>query len=190
MSKINVNEVEEVEVEEETKVGKLPPYAIRYNELVALFGDDPDLTISPVDDKSRSCVIFSSNYHKIVALSKVLKTDEFLKIEFEYEGESNPYMQTIADAFIGNPHFDSIRVAIETMTGTEHIITEFKNETIQYNADNRFVPGGYETTLAEKIVKDLFVKEYRRSVYITKRNDEEDLGFDDFCQDCSGCPCK
>lgn len=61
------------------------------------------------------------------------------------------------------------------MSGCDVIITTFKDETIQYPADNRFVPNGYETTLAEKLVKDLFKKEFRRSVYVTKEKGSGNL---------------
>lgn len=147
---------------------KLPPYAIRFNELNALFGDDDELTLS-LDDETRTATIESKNFHKLDALAQVLRLEnDGLKIEFLYDGESNSYFRTIEEVFKGNPHFDNIRIATEADTGIKHIITTFKDETIQYDADNRFVPHGYETTLAEKLVKNLFRKEFRRSMYVTK----------------------
>lgn len=147
---------------------RLPPWAIRYYELEALFGDDDDLIIS-LDDETHTATIMSENYTKLDALAQVLKLDNNgLHIELVCTGVSNTYARTIQNVFEGNPHFDNVRIATEVGTGFKHVITTFKDETIQYNADNRFVPGGYETTLAEKIVKDLFKKEYRRSVYVTK----------------------
>lgn len=160
-------------VDELESAGKLPPYAIRFNELEALFGEDADLEIY-LDDATRTATIRSSNYYKLSSLATVLKAEnDGLKIEFVYDGLQNDYARIIEAVFTGNPHFDNVRIATEAGSGFKHVITTFKDETIQYDADNRFVPHGYETTLAEKLVKNLFKKEFRRSVYVTKEKEDE-----------------
>lgn len=162
------------ETEEDNDDNRLPPYALNYNRLKALFDGDPELTISPLDVKGRSVTISSHNYYKILALSKILRSPmEGLKIKLVSETFDSEYARTLEDALKGNPHFESMRVATEAQTGNKILITTFKDETIQYDADNRFVPHGYETTLAETLVKQLFRREYRRSVFVTKEKDHD-----------------
>lgn len=153
---------------------RLPPYAINYNRLVALFGGDPELTFD-LDEDTRTATISSKNYHKLEALGKVLRNPmEQLNIKLVNEGFDNEYVRVLEDAFAGNPNLDNIRIAIEAMTQTEVPVVTFKDSTIQFQADNRFVPHGYETTLAEILVKQLFNREYRRNPYVTKEKGEED----------------
>ena len=159
---------------DEDEVKRLPPYALNYNRIVALFGKDPELNISELDNENRTVTISSKNYHKLSALGKVLRSPmEQLNIKLVNEDFESEYVRTLEDVFAGNPHFDNIRVAIDAMTLDEVPIVTFKDETIQYPADNRFVPHGYETTLAETLVKQLFKGEYRRNTYVTKEKGEE-----------------
>lgn len=165
-------ESENVLIDESTKteLELFPPYVIAYNKLKALFGVDRDLNISELDTATRSCIISSDkNYRKIYAISQALKPEiNGLTIVCKYTGEETDYARTIREIFEGNAHLDSVRITTERDTSVKHLITTFKDETVQYAADNRFVPGGYTTTLAENLVKDLFKSQYRRSVYVTK----------------------
>ncbi len=151
------------------EVKKLPGYAEAYNILVAVFGGDPELHISKCDDSTRSCTISSKNYHKLDALSKAMRDDIMgLSINFEFDSDlSTEAAVWLNDIFNGNPHLDRIRVATEAMTEEKHTLCIFKDETVQYQSDDRFVPGGYSTSIVEKLIPVLFKSQYRRLKYIT-----------------------
>lgn len=161
------------------KENYLAGYVVQYRKLTALFSEDMDLLISPLDDETKSCVITTANYHKAQALKKFLSAEineelgRYLKVEINYTGIDHKMCNWLNDLFEGNPHFSRTRVAVDAMSGKETPLCLFKDETIQYAADSRFVPYGYETTLAEKLVQDLFKPEMLGMSYIT----EEKSGF-------------
>lgn len=169
---------------EDSKKGKeikrVAPQYIIENKLREFLAD-PEITIAapeaiPTKDGWFEIVISSKNYHKITALAKTFKTKlDNVIFKFKYEDVDDDYTRTLTDVFAGNKHFDNIRTAYDAMSGFPVIITTFKDETIQYKADNRFVPDGYETTLMEDLVKDFFREDYKRSIYVTKEKSKINL---------------
>lgn len=170
---VEFKEETEATTEAAEQLERVAPQWIIYNKLCQ-FLDDDEITISkpvPTEDNKKifEIAISSKNFHKITAIAKVFVPSlNNVIFKFKYEDYDNEYVRTLTDLFTGNKHFDNIRVATEAMSEIKVVVTTFKDETIQYKADNRFVPKGYETTLAEKLVKEFFNEDYRKSVYVTK----------------------
>lgn len=151
-------------------LGLQSPWYTLYNKIVAIFGNDEELTISNISETKSTAdakatytiTISSSNAVKLQAIEKILK-HEFpmgnivVKIEFVYE-ESDNVNITAADfknAFSGNPIMSAIKT-IETPWKSEMTFVMFKREVIQfYNDDITDIYGNFNG-LAEDIARELF----------------------------------
>lgn len=137
-----------------------PPYVIHYNKLVALFGEDPDFEISPIDDETRSCTISTENRLKYMLLEKNLYSADVddkqlgLHINLEYTGADRMGANELAALLSTNPHFHSLYEAKEGPFQFSSVV--FKKEVLQFYNDNIFDPYIHASVLAQDMVKDLF----------------------------------
>lgn len=140
-------------------VGLLSPWVIYVKRFKALFGQDPDIRIEFNED-ANELVMFVEDPVKAAALEELLpETVDFGGVELYITVVPANSNYTLADlykmAFNNNPVFE----AIETVSGEGLFPASyciFKNEVVQYMADDLSSYYGVQSTLYEDIADEIF----------------------------------
>jgi len=155
-----INAAEKKTVSEQ-KIGLSAPWYTYYNSLKALFGKDPDITISPLEDDDDLSVKMSvANAEKASAIAKLLPEDVTFgarKMKVLVVSEDSGEDATVdlyRKAFSDNP----VVSRIETVNGGigKFSYVVFKPEVVQYYNDNLGDINGNRTALYEELAKEIF----------------------------------
>ena len=141
------------------KVNMSSPWVIFYRKIEAMFEKDPDVVVK-YDEEENKVRLYVKESEKADALNKLLpKRVTFgnvsLLIEVipaNYEGKSK--IQLLDIALSGNPALDYIKT-MDTQMGVMNYVV-FRNEVVQYFADNMGDAHGVCSTLYQEIAKDIF----------------------------------
>lgn len=148
---------------EDSNLTYLPPSVIFARKMYAMFGDDPDITMSwdtvPDDTSKHVIKLRVDNPLKAFCLDLILPDTKVfgnLSVNINVIPSNNDIVtgDIFRIAFLNNPAFNDYFEA-ETIFGTKRFV-EFKNKLIQYFADDTSDPYGVETTVFEDIARDIF----------------------------------
>lgn len=144
---------------EEKKVGLSSPWVAYYREIVALFGDDPDIKIEYYEDEN-TIKMKVQGQEKADAITELLPPERkfgniVLKIEvIPANSLSANRVETFQKAFEGNPAFSF--VASVPVDGGEFSYVVFKNKVVQFYNDNLSDYYGNRSALYQDIARDVF----------------------------------
>jgi len=170
-------ENEVIELVEESKLNIAPPWIQFANELVAMFGNDPEIQT----DYNNDTVTFTlrvANSIKADALTKILPTEkEFgnvvLKINVVPANELETAATLYRNALNGNPAFAYV-FPVEGVFTNPVTYVAFRRRIIQYYNDDLGDPHGNKTTLCQELAKDIFTKQ--DGVFFCTDTDGEKIG--------------
>ena len=136
------------------------PWVVYYREIEALFGADPEITIT-IDEENYSVKLYVNNDEKAEALDKLLPTERIYGNVTVRTAviPGNPLLEKktslFQTAFEGNPVFAFTKTNEGVFTIPLSYVV-FKNRVVQFFADNLQDVNGNITTLYETIAKDVF----------------------------------
>ena len=136
------------------------PWVVYYREIEALFGADPEITIT-IDEENYSVKLYVNNDEKAEALDKLLPTERtYGNVTVRTVViPGNPLLEKktslFQTAFEGNPVFAFTKTNEGVFTISLSYVV-FKNRVVQFFADNLQDVNGNITTLYETIAKDVF----------------------------------
>lgn len=136
------------------------PWVVYYREIEALFGTDPEITIT-IDEENYSVKLYVNNDEKAEALDKLLPTERtYGNVTVRTAViPSNPLLEKktslFQTAFEGNPVFAFTKTNEGVFTIPLSYVV-FKNRVVQFFADNLQDVNGNISTLYETIAKDVF----------------------------------
>ena len=144
------------------KVTLTTPWAEYYNELEALFAEDPDVKIA-YDNDEYTVKIFVDGTAKADALAQLLPTEKAfgnvtLTIIVVPANESPTRASLIRDAFMGNEALSYIQ-SIEGIMSNPMTFVVFKNKVVQYFNDDLGDINGMRSTLYQDIAKEIIGQE-------------------------------
>ena len=146
------------------------PWDEYYEQVMALFGGDPEVHII-FDEEKKDLKLYVESTTKAEALQHLFPVEKewggvkmtitivppnYDKSAFKVvkNGEMSS-TEIIEYAFAKNPHFKStIHVDLPFWGGFVYVM--FKNEVLQYYADNISDPDGIKSVLAQDIAKEIF----------------------------------
>lgn len=158
------------------KINLVAPWDEYYNEMVAFFAEDPDVTILYDDsaDEKQIKVLVQRSY-KAEALTNLLNTEKIfgnvklnitvipanevtskIKKFFKDANDGEDYNLEYCHALDGNELFSYSRT-IEYMMGFNAVFVVFQKKVVQYYNDNLGDLNGMKSTLAEDIARDIFI---------------------------------
>lgn len=138
-----------------------PPWEILYNELNALFGEDPEVdVIKSYSDKVKKIELLVDNQGKAEALEKILPPYKeygnvivFINVKpanVQKDNDASLYKK----AFNGNPVLKHI--ITKDISGSQVNFFLFRNEVVRFFADNIRDYQGKRSMLFEEIAADIF----------------------------------
>ena len=136
------------------------PWVVYYREIEALFGADPEITIT-IDEENYSVKLYVNNDEKAEALDKLLPTERtYGNVTVRTVViPGNPLLEKktslFQTAFEGNPVFAFTKTNEGVFTIPLSYVV-FKNRVVQFFADNMQDVNGNISTLYETIAKDVF----------------------------------
>ena len=143
-----------------------PPWCTYVNELIALFGEDPEINIK-YDNSGRVVKLFVNNQDKADALCELLPSCKYygnidLMIDIIPSNGEKQYIGSCRDiktvyemAFKGNPVFSFVH-EVQGIFSNSIIYVVFKNKVVQFFNDNLNDIYGNISTLYQEIAKDVF----------------------------------
>lgn len=157
------------------KVNLVAPWDEYYNEMVAFFAEDPDVTIL-YNSEAKSIKVLVRTQNKAEALTYLLNSEvdfggikllimvvpanevkKDVKRFFKNANDEEDYDLEYCHALNGNELFSYTR-PIENMLGFNAVFVVFQKKVIQYYNDNLGDLNGMKSTLAEDIARDIFVQ--------------------------------
>ena len=140
------------------------PWVIYVHKLEALFGQDPDINITYNND-DKEVIIRVNNQTKADAIEALLPDtvsfgNVLLYITIVPANPEYSEADLFRLAFAGNPVFESVETTDGLFQASYCI---FKNEVVQYPADDLSSYYGIQSTLYEDIADEIF--EDRDSIY-------------------------
>lgn len=141
------------------KLNLSAPWITYKNEIEAMFGKDPDITIR-YDDEQKEVRLYVTKPSKASALEKILKPEQtFGNITVHVtvvppNDNEIDILDTFDDAFLGNPSL-CYTVPIQSPLGT-HRFAVFQNKVVQFYNDQMDDLNGNKSTLFQEIAKDIF----------------------------------
>jgi len=136
-----------------------PPWLNYVNEIKALFGRDPEISIL-YDDNANEVKLYVEGGDKANALAIILPPEKHfgnvtLKITVVPANDGEPTSaDLVAAAFRDNPVLDDVCV-VQTPFG-EMSFAVFAKEVVQYYNDDLTDINGLKSTLYEDIARDVF----------------------------------
>jgi len=135
------------------------PWVEYYNQLEALFGQDPDIKLEYNEDDYK-IKIFVHGHDKAEALQKLIPAEKSwggvkLTIIIVPDNESCTSADIVRKAFEGNPLYDQTIVIRPDGTLNPFGYVCFKKEVLQYWNDNLADPHGNVSTLAENVAREI-----------------------------------
>ena len=151
------------------KIKLSAPWNTYYEQVKALFGDDPEIHIV-FDEEKKDLRLYVDTAAKADALQNLFPIEKewggvAMTItvippnkESAFKVVRNREMtskEIIEYAFCNNPHFvECIDVDFPLWSGFVYVM--FKNEVVQYYTDDLGDPNGMTSTLAQNIAKEIF----------------------------------
>lgn len=142
------------------KVNLSAPWVTFYHEIVALFGDDPEIKIV-YDEDENIIKLLVNNTHKAEALTQLLPPERtYGKVTVQVQVipantlEASPAALFEA-AFENNPAF-SFSKTVQGVLSNPLFYVVFKNKVVQYFNDDLGDIYGNCSTLYQDIAKDVF----------------------------------
>ena len=142
-----------------------PPWSIFYDEIKAMFAQDPDVKVV-MDEDNYTVHVFVSNARKSAAIAKILEQERkfgrvTLKVQVPPPNDTDEVFENQFEvyqaAFENNPRLSYMQPK-RCIFDTSFFVV-FKNEVIQYFNDDISDINGFCYTLAEDIARDIFVGE-------------------------------
>lgn len=138
-----------------------PPWEILYNELNALFGEDPEIdVIKSYSDEVKKIELLVADSQKAESLEKILppykeygNTIVFINVKPANVQKDN-MISLYEKAFVGNPVLR--RIYIKDIPGSQVNFLLFRNEVVRFFADNIRDYEGKKSMLFEEIAADIF----------------------------------
>ena len=155
-----------------------PPWVTYVNELIALFGEDPDITIKYEDNCTTKVKLYVNNEEKAQSLCTLLPLskrfgNQELEIciippnaERSYIGSYKKGKEVYETAFKGNPVLSFVHEVNGIFSNTITYVV-FKNKVIQFFNDNLNDVYGNISTLYQEIAKDVFSEYVNGICYCT-----------------------
>lgn len=156
------------------KVNLVAPWDEYYNEMVAFFAEDPDVTVL-YDTEEKHIKVLVQDPAKAEALTHLLNGEvDFggvkllitvvpaneviseIKRCFSNANNEEDYTTLYKRSLIDNDLFAYTKT-IEKMIGFNAVFVVFKKKVVQYYSDNLGDLNGMKSTLAEYIARDIFV---------------------------------
>ena len=156
------------------KVNLVAPWDEYYNEMVAFFAEDPDVTVL-YDEEAKDIKVLVRTQNKAEALTYLLNSEvdfggvklqimvvpanevkKDVKQFFKNINDGEDYNLEYCHALNGNDLFSYTRL-IKNMMGFNAVYVVFQKKVVQYYNDNLGDLNGMKSTLAEKIARDIFV---------------------------------
>ena len=165
----------EKKMEEKLKIA--PPWIQFANELVAMFGSDPEIE-TEYDNDNVSFTMKVANEIKADALAKLLPAKkEFgsvtMKINIIPANELETPATLYRNALSGNPVFAFVYPVEGAFTNPITYVA-FRRRIVQYYNDDLGDPHGNRTTLCQEIAKDIF--EQKKGVFFCTDTEGEKIG--------------
>lgn len=139
-----------------------PPWIEFFEEIKALFGQDPQIKVEYDNDNHTIKLYVDGNPDKYEALTKILpETREFgnivvsISIIPSNSRSAKAGANVFETAFQGNPAFKRCVYAKKGLFGDLNYVV-FKNEVVQYFNDDLSDVNGLRSTLYQDIAKDVF----------------------------------
>ena len=136
------------------------PWVVYYREIEALFGADPEITIT-IGEENYSVKLYVNNDEKAEAIDKLLTAERTYGTVTVRTAviPGNPLLEKktslFQTAFEGNPVFAFTKTNEGVFTIPLSYVV-FKNRVVQFFADNLQDVNGNISTLYETIAKDVF----------------------------------
>ena len=165
---------------EDIRLKLSPPWVTYVNELIALFGEDPEINIK-YDNYETKVKLYVNNQEKAEALCALLPMTKYfgnvaLYIDIIPANGDKVYIGSCRDiktiyetAFKGNPVFSFV-YKVEGIFANSLIYVIFKNKVVQFFNDNLNDVYGNVSTLYQEIAKDVIIKdenEFKNVFYCT-----------------------
>lgn len=149
------------EIKEEPKSKLAPPWIQYANEIISLFGQDPEIKIN-YDNDSTTLKLFIDSEVKAEAISKLIPCEKsfgnvILKIEIVPSNDESA-ASLFRNAFANNPVFSYVKTVEGVFTNPVTYVV-FNKQIIQYYNDDLSDINGNRTTLCQEIAKDIFNKD-------------------------------
>lgn len=150
---------------ENTWVKLSAPWYTIHRELKALFKNDPEVKVSPLDKDTKEengkyyIYISSNNYEKLCAIEKVIKSDyDFgnvhVYVKFTCENKAEDWEQVLKTAFAGNTAVNAIKEVLDLFD--EYYCVIFEDKVIQFYNDDTSDYFRNWNGLYTDVAKDLF----------------------------------
>lgn len=138
-----------------------PPWVNYYNEIKALFAQDPEIKVS-LDEENMEVKLFVENGRKADALIQLIPSEKAfgnvsLKITIVPANSAPTRLDLIQEAFFGNPALSYVWTA-QTLFGDFNYVV-FENKVVQYYNDDMRDINGNCSTLYQELAKDVFGEE-------------------------------
>jgi len=156
------------------KINLVAPWDEYYNEMIAFFAEDPDVTIL-YESEAKNIKVLVQDPAKAEALMYLLNSEvDFggvtllitvvpanevisdIKKCFSNANNEEDYTTLYKRSLIDNDLFAYTKT-IENMMGFNAVFVVFKKKVVQYYSDNLGDLNGMKSTLAENIARDIFV---------------------------------
>lgn len=136
-----------------------PPWITYYNEILKLFGDDPDVSAVTYNNVTHTINMYIDNAEKAYAIMRLLPTSKdfgkvVLKINVIPSNNIVDSLELFKKAFEGNPVFSFTKESSLPSAPFKFVV--FKNKVVQFYNDNLQDINGNKTTLYEEIARDVF----------------------------------
>lgn len=135
-----------------------PPWVNYYNEIKALFEQDPEIKIQ-FDEEAPEVKLYVDNGRKADVLTQLLPTEKafgnvVMKITVVPADDAPSKLDLLQDAFYGNPALSYVWSANTPLGVFNYAV--FEGKLIQYFNDDISDINGNRTTLYQEIAKDVF----------------------------------
>ena len=163
-TKENTMDITIATANDSTKLELLSPWMIHAKKVHALFGEDPDISMTYQDDGTSPRVkIFVKNPIKATCIDKIIKHEIIfgnitLYVDVIPSNEAISVDQLFRMAFVGNPLFSEF-VSESTPFGTVNY-TIFNPQIIQYLSDDTSDVYGLDSVLAEDLAREVLNDEF------------------------------
>lgn len=140
------------------KVKLAPPWITLFNEIKAMFGNDPDITVEYNEDNN-DIRLYVNGQEKADAITQLLPTERkygnvVVKVTVVPANKlGKEKLSLFRKAFEGNPAFSYVK-DIPGVFSVSYVV--FKNKVVQFFDDNLGDINGNRSTLYEEIARDIF----------------------------------
>ena len=152
--------METTEKQNESPLGLSAPWITAYREIVALFGEDPDITIGTSETSDGPTVTLrvkgddKANAIAVLLPSEYVFGNVKLRVKIVPANDTPSVADTLRVAFAGNPVLKEVRQAERGVYGSVAYAI-FRKEVVQFFNDELNDPSGNRSTLFADIADRL-----------------------------------